>query len=434
MIKRHVSIVLSIHRFVARTSKIKFVLTVLTIAFVFRVAAIIVMGNFQSPYLYEYGMIARNMIAGHGYSLYYQPLEQNPDAGDYVFTIPPPPTAFTLPGIVVVYYVVLSLFDETLLSIILFYLLNLCTALISLVGIYFLTGKMFEELVARWALILASVYPVFVYAVTTFGGAVYYHAVAVVGLLSIYELLRRRTLLASIVAGIMSGVWMYFRPEMAFLSFFIALFLWKKVGRRFAMMYFFLVVLCAIPWTLRNYLVYDAFIPLTTNSWLNVWRGNNLETTGGSWNHTQRGNWYDENILRQLKSIPQTKHMEIDISHVYRDAALRYLKEHPAHAVGLFLKKYLMFWTFDFSDPRAKNVLYLASHGLFLLIFIAGFISLLRARQFPVLLLIFIGTYSVIVSLLHVESRYQTYVSLFYIPVAASFVTQLMKKKHYHLP
>ena len=78
-----------------------------------------------------------------------------------------------------------------------------------------------------------------------------------------------------------------------------------------------------------------------------------------------------------------------------------------------------MFWTYDFGDPRARHPLYIVSYGMLLLTFIAGFLSLWKQKQLPILFLICIGTYSITVSLLHVETRYQTYVSILYIPFAA---------------
>lgn len=38
---------------------------------------------------------------------------------------------------------------------------------------------------------------------------------------------------------------------------------------------------CIAPWTIRNYAVFDAFVPISTNSGSNFWMGNNPQTTGG---------------------------------------------------------------------------------------------------------------------------------------------------------
>ncbi len=409
----------ALRRFVEESDSRRFWLLLLGGAVAARVTAILIFGNFRAPYLYEYGVIARNLLAGHGYAMYYPSLELLRHLGLYSFAIPPPPTAFTLPGVVTVYCAVLALFGDTRLGYGMLYLANLAAAVASIVGLYLLARRLWNGRIARWSAFIASFYPVFIYAVTTFGGTVYYHAVMAAGLVAIYAAGSRRDAASTLLAGVMTVIWIYFRPEVFFFSFIFAWFLFRRASPGRAVFYLGIVTIGIAPWTVRNYCAFDTLIFQTTNSWLNLWRGNNPETSGGSFDARGGNNWLQPGVMEQISRIPQNARMEVEISHVYEREAVRFLREQPGRALELFAKKFLMFWTWDYSDPRARNPVYLASYGILLLTFIAGFVSL---RQFmPRLILILIGIYAVTVSALHVETRYQTYVSLLYIPFAAAW-------------
>ncbi len=418
-----------IHRTIESVSPKKFMTFVLSVAVLTRLAAILILGDFNEPRFFEYGTIARNIIGGHGYSMYYPPIEPQkfPSPTDYEWHIPPPPTAFTLPGITAIVTGVLWLFGERSFSYFLIYLCMLTASVISLIGLYLTVRIIFSEVTARWSLLLTSLYPVFIYSATTFGGTAYYHATITFGILTIFLLIKKQNFRSAITAGIMSAVWMYFRPEILFMSIFVAFYLWRKTNLKLASIYLTIVVCSAVPWTIRNYYAYNAFIPLTTNTWLNFWRGNNIKSTGGSWNDDGHPNWHDAEIMEKVRSVPQSTRMEIDISHVYRSEAMKYLSEHPFHAVYLLCKKYIMFWTFDFSEPRARNIIYLLSYGTLFITFILGLRKTMIEHRTPVLLLLIIFIYSITVSLLHVETRYQTYVSMLYFPFASYWLLNYIK-------
>jgi hypothetical protein len=384
-----------------------------------RIVAILLFGNLRSPYLYEYGAIARNLLAGHGYAMYYPSLELLRHLGMYSFTIPPPPTAFTLPGIVTVYYAVLALFGETRIGYGMLYGANLAASVAGLIGLYLLARQLWDERTGRWSALIASCYPVFIFAVTTFGGTVYYHAVMAAGLCILYTAARRRDMASAALAGVMTVIWIYFRPEVFFFSFLFAGFLGRRAAPSRAALYLAIVVLGLAPWTMRNYYAFDALVFQTTNSWLNLWRGNNPATSGGSFDVEGGNNWLESGLMEEMKRVPQNNRMEVEISHIYQREAFRFIRENPGRAIALFAKKYLMFWSWDFSDPRARNPVYLGSYGILLLTFIAGFASLRQSA--PRLILILIGAYSLVVAVLHVETRYQTYVSILYIPFAAAW-------------
>jgi hypothetical protein len=78
-----------------------------------------------------------------------------------------------------------------------------------------------------------------------------------------------------------------------------------------------------LPWTVRNAVVMDAFVPVSTNAGVNFWIGHNPDTYGGwmAWDDTGRsGTW----------TYPVD---EVATDREFRDKALRYIRDHPLETV-----------------------------------------------------------------------------------------------------
>lgn len=85
----------------------------------------------------------------------------------------------------------------------------------------------------------------------------------------------------SVLLALSLGITVLNRPSAAlFLPIILIFYLIQK--RYKAMMIFLLLfILCLVPWTIRNYLVYHRFIPTTLIGEYNLWVGNTLSSTGG---------------------------------------------------------------------------------------------------------------------------------------------------------
>lgn len=85
----------------------------------------------------------------------------------------------------------------------------------------------------------------------------------------------------SVLLALSLGIAVLNRPSAAlFLPIILIFYLIQK--RYKAMMIFLLLfILCLVPWTIRNYLVYHRFIPTTLIGEYNLWVGNTLSGAGG---------------------------------------------------------------------------------------------------------------------------------------------------------
>ncbi len=414
----------------------RFELIVLVLAALLRVGAIAVYGNAEQPQLYEYGGIARHILAGEGYAHVFPILHPEYGIARRVYDNAVP-TAFTLPGYVLVMTAVLGTFGDGSTAYVVLYGLNLFTSLLALLLLYAFTATLLSKSTARWALLLAAVFPPIVASTATFGGTPWTHMVMLSALLLVWrsgmasarETMSRTALTwLTIAAGAMTGIWTLFRGEALGAAVLIAVWMWarQRTWRR-AALYLAACLVVVLPWSVRNTLTFDRFVPLTTNFWLNAWRGNHEGVMGGSFKPEGGSNWLTPEIQAEIEAIPPTPQYEIQLMDLYRTRTMEFVRAHPGEAILLYIRKVGMFLTIDWSDPRARHPLFLYPQLLMMAFTLAGAFLLWRRRRVPWPLVYTVLVTMFSVAALHVESRYQLMMGILYIVFAAPALQALFR-------
>ena len=98
------------------------------------------------------------------------------------------------------------------------------------------------------------------------------------------------------------------------------------------------VILCCVPWTIRNYAVFHTFVPLRSVLGLQLWLGNNAETQDvfrGNlhpiYNSTERAHYID---LGEIAYMDEKKQQAID-----------YMAQHPAREAHLIFRRFIAIWS-----------------------------------------------------------------------------------------
>jgi dolichyl-phosphate-mannose-protein mannosyltransferase len=157
---------------------------------------------------------------------------------------------------------------------------------------------------------------------------------------SVFLLLRENKLiLNAALAGLGLALAAYFKPLILVLVVVIALyFIFKSrdsqsLARASTLMAVFIMVL--VPWTVRNYLAFDALVPVSTNGGLNFFIGNNPKATG---KYESVQIQFDENMNEAKRS------------HMAWSAGLQYISRDPVGALSLLPRKiFYSFWRGDAS-------------------------------------------------------------------------------------
>jgi len=104
-------------------------------------------------------------------------------------------------------------------------------------------------------------------------------------------------------------------------------------------------VLTLMPWTVRNCLVFGRFVPLATNGGVHLWVGNNPHATGGSYARDGRPvtDYAPDHIRAEIKGGS-----EPEISGVFAREAFRWMRRNPGRF--LILRARALFYIFFNQD------------------------------------------------------------------------------------
>jgi 4-amino-4-deoxy-L-arabinose transferase-like glycosyltransferase len=119
-----------------------------------------------------------------------------------------------------------------------------------------------------------------------------------------------------------------------------------------------IAILCCIPWTIRNYLVFHAFVPLRSNLGLELWLGNNdaYRERWPGWLHP---------IDSQAEREKYAASGEMEYVKEKRQEAIQFIVSHPRLEAHLFRVRFVALWTGspapwkDFVETRSLFIRFL---------------------------------------------------------------------------
>lgn len=170
-----------------------------------------------------------------------------------------------------------------------------------------------------------------------------------------------------------------------------------------------IALLCCVPWTVRNYSVFHAFIPLRSVMGLQLWMGNNEETKGA---------W--AGALHPIdNAADRTKYVqmgEVAYMEEKKQEAIRFMLADPWREARLIRMRFVTFWSGGAANPVAAflNTRSFTFRGLLLFNLLAGIGALLgivvlyrrrNAYAFP--LSIFVIVYPIASYLTLASARYR---------------------------
>jgi len=374
-------------------------------AFMVRMAAGLLLVDLEEAYYWEYGEIAKNLNTGKGYSLYH--FDGGVPTIKYSEGSSPAPSAFMPPGYVVVIWAFLQIEDPVMRNLLLMTLQSFFGVIVVLL-VFKLTYKYFDPRAAFLASLIAGFLPEFVYASTSFTPTVFFHLGIMALILSTYEFCSSPTKGQIIMIAFLSSSLIYLRPESLLYIFFLIAFLGWKVGSRRALLISSIIALTLLPWQVRNFLVFDSFVPITTSSGLNLFRGNN---------DVQVGAWFDQNVTREIREINQDYQFEVNLNKLYLRHALNFMVEHPQKLISNLAYKFHSFWIWSPDDERSQHPLYFIPWLFLLLGSILG-LRQLQPRKYTIVFG-YLAACTIVALIFFVLPRYQTMMKIASVPFAA---------------
>lgn len=223
----------------------------------------------------------------------------------------------------------------------------------------------------------------------------------------------------AISTGIASGLCILTRSTIAmFLPFgLLWLFFASSHNKRkicyYVILIIFSTVAVVLPWIIRNFLVQGKFIFMQTTSQEAFWRGNNIYATGSS--HSFEGKIVLEAIPHEV-IVKIYSLDEIGQSDFFHKEAFKFIRQYPKKAIGLFFRKLYYFWWFSPTSGIEYPKIYLMVYRmLYLIVFLFGVYGLLNSlssscmhiKDKAYLLFMLFVTISIAQSFFYVEGRHR---------------------------
>lgn len=215
------------------------------------------------------------------------------------------------------------------------------------VFIYFIGKKIFGKNCGLLASIFCALYPHFI--VTTgflLTETLFIFLLSISMLFLINGLEKRKFLLLS---GIFLGLSTLTRSITILLPFFLGISFFILMKKKEAIINFLIISICMglmiIPWTIRNYIRFNTFIPMAIGGGITFWGGTYIPWDGDAWEH--RGSNDMEKIISSCPS-------EIEADRKLYQEGFKNIRENPFGYAKLCIKKLYRFW---FWIPGGKQVL-----------------------------------------------------------------------------
>jgi len=183
-----------------------------------------------------------------------------------------------------------------------------------------------------------TIYPQFVRYPQTLYSESFYLFLLFAGMALLMTALRRSSLVVAVLTGVTFGLGALTRETTLMMPAIVGLWLLlarKHFSRQTAKVWLVMAaatIFTVLPWTVRNYFVLRAFVPVATNSGINFYIGNNPAATGlPDWRVVPGVAWNDGAN-------------EVQANRQGLQEGLRYVRGHVALTVGMWLKKVWLLW------------------------------------------------------------------------------------------
>ncbi len=424
---RRISIIIRMNKLLDRNSK-TIIFAIFLFALAARLSGILCIANFDNPDMEEFGTLTKNLITGNGYSFWrYDPeLGCNHKIGKW---LPSACMPIGYPLLVTGFFYVFGMNASG------FCILQAFQAVLGAmvcVFLYLIGKKIFSRRIAILSAIALACYPVFIYMASEFTAANLYIFLNTLFVLLLIKADNEKHLSKFILIGGLFGAIALSRPQVVVYAPFLIMWLFLKLRRTFLRtvpLLFAGTVIVLAPWVVRNYCVFQRFVPLTSLGGLNLWRGHNEEAIGTGRTREGKCLFSNPDILQELLRLPYSQDLEITRDEIYLHSAISFMKDNPIRSfVVLPIRKFLYYWLLDITDPLAKHPLYWVPWFVVLPFFIIGiFYSLADYDKYLIFYIYFVVATGISM-IFFVLPRYRLFIEPFIILFAAYGFFEILKR------
>ncbi len=364
------------------------------IAFIIRLIASFVLHSFEDINYYEYGTIAQNIINGSGFAFFSNPANHAEFAkGAY------------MPVGAVLYTVPFFLIKHEILRNALYLIINHAIAGLSVVLLYKAVSNRFNEISGFVTALIATFLPEFIFASSALVNTNLYH-LFVAYILYFFSIRSSYKLTDIVSIAVVSGVMLLFRSEVALMILIMGFIISKNSSLKKVIIYLTISFSFLAPWSIRNYVVLNKFVPLTTNFGINLYRGHNPLYPGA---------WADDRMDSLKSELKFSEQYELEYIELQKQEAISQIKADPLQAFASGFTKLCHLWGYYPYSNQVKHLLYIVPWFLMLGLAIWGGVkSKISDFKIEYIMLFY---HSFIAFIFFAIPRYQTMMKFWLLPL-----------------
>ncbi len=349
-----------------------------------------------------YHLLARNMVAGHGYS----DSKSEPYGATRIRTP-------GYPSFIALVYLIFGPDHRTIL-----FVQSALGALTAFL-VYLLGRRLFDTRAGLTAAFVVALYPALIHYDTRILREGFTSTVLTLTvLLSVYAFNTRRKNRRLVTAGALLVLLSMCRPELILLFAPVVYLLARPLSHirtlwRPALLVALPILLVWVPWTIRNYVTFGSLSPITVGLGGTLWFGNRWADIGGE-DRAREDYVQLHEKTKQIMRDNITADNEANVERTFMQMVLNDIAQKPGWFIGMIFKKMALFWkdangtkkTLPAIHPRLADIVN-AYYYLLLALAATGVALGWRKREWVLPLLSVIATYMMIYALLHVRNRYR---------------------------
>jgi hypothetical protein len=404
-------------------NKKRLLLFIFVAALLVRLATMVVLETYrfktEQSFGFGYGLTAKHVVLGEGFSM------MQDESGV------PRPSAISPPGYVYLLALIFSIFGiYSVQSAIVIEIIQSLTAALTCLAFYHV-GKRFNETVGLLAALAVAFYPpsilFSVMRISPIILVVLLLALIIHYLFKIQEHWRYRD---AVVCGVLMAVNALMEPVV--IGFYIAsciwLLLWSSGSRlaavKCSVTMGLVTIVCILPWTIRNYVVFNDFVLIKSSMGKNLLEGNRPSGDGIIFTY-EYDDVFSAKELKELKGLN-----EVERNNVMQRRAVEFIKADPGRFVRLTLRRIYYYWSpVNPYRPTRYDNLRLVTYGPVLILAVMGAIWGWKQRKETSIFLFLFLTYPLPYYITQVTIyRYRYGAEAFLLILASYAVVELVKR------
>ncbi len=271
--------------------------------------------------------------------------------------------------------------------------------------LYKAVSHRFNEISAYAAALVAALLPEFIFASSALVNTNLYHLF--IAYILYFFSIRSSYKLSDIVSiAVISGIMLLFRSEVALMILIMGFIILKNSSAKKMIIYITISFAFLAPWSIRNYVVLNKFVPLTTNFGINLYR---------AYNPIYPGAWADDRMDSLKSEVKFSAQYELDYIELHKQEAISQIKNDPVQAFTSGFTKLCHLWYYYPYSTQAQHPLYMVPWFLMLGLAIWGGVkSKISAFKIEYTMLLY---HSFIAFIFFAIPRYQTMMKFWLLPL-----------------